>query len=90
MTRREEWKKVLQAELTRWSSMSCDTLLTELQNRNVYEVVAESRHYQVEVELLEDTSEYLQVNIAVDDGSLPASLHPESENFICTKSKRSA
>jgi hypothetical protein len=86
--RREEWRKVLQAELTRWSSMSCDTVLTEMRNRDVYEVVAESRRYQVEVVLLEDTPEYLHVSIAVDDGSFPASIHPESESFICRKSKR--
>lgn len=89
MTRREEWRRVLQAELTRWSSLSCDTVLTELQSRNVYEVAADSRHYQVEVELLENTPEYLHVGIAVDDGSLPASIHPESESFICRKSKHS-
>ena len=85
MTGREEWQKVLQAELTRWSSMSCDTVLTELQNRDAYEVVAESRRYQVEVVLLEDTPEYLHVSIAIDDGSLPGSIHPESESFICRK-----
>jgi len=83
--RREGWKKVLQTELTRWSSMSCDAVLAELRGRDVYEVVAESRHYQVEAVLLEDTPEYLHLSIAVDDGSLPASLHPESDSFICRK-----
>ncbi len=65
--------------------MSCNDLLTELRNRNVYEVVAESKHYQVEAVLLEDTPEYLHISIAVDDGSLPASIYPESESFIRRK-----
>lgn len=85
MSRREEWQNVLQAEITRWSSMSCDAVLVELRNRDVYEVVAQSKHYQVEVVLLENTPGYLHLSIAVDDGSLPASIHPASESFICEK-----
>lgn len=89
MTRREEWQKVLQAELMRWSSLPWDRVLAELRNRAVYEVVTDGGRFQVEVELLEDTPEYLHVNIAVDDGSLPASIHPVSESFISKKSRRS-
>ena len=84
-SRREEWRKVLHGELIRWSSMSCNDVLAELRTRDVYEVVAESKQYQVEVVLLEDTPEYLHVSIAVDDGSLPASIHPESQSFLCRK-----
>jgi len=65
--------------------MSCSDVLTELRTRDVYEVVADSKLYQVEVELLEDTPEYLHVSISVDDGSLPASIHPEFESFLCRK-----
>lgn len=85
MSRREEWRKVLQAELTRWSSLPCDGVLAELGNRDVYEVTVDSKQYQVEVVLLEDTPEYLHVSIAVDDGSLPASIFPASESFLCRK-----
>jgi hypothetical protein len=56
MSIREEWRKVLQGELGRWSSMSCNDVLAELRTRDVYEVVAESKQYQVEVELLERVS----------------------------------
>ena len=87
MSRREEWQKVLQRELSQWSSMSCNDLPAELRTRNVYEVVAESKQYQVEVKLLEDTPEYLHGSVAVDDGSLPASIRPESESFLCRKVK---
>jgi hypothetical protein len=83
MSRREEWRKVLQSELSRWSSRSRNDVLAELRTRGVYKVVAESNRYQVEVELLEDTPEYLHLSIAVDDGSLPASIRPESETFRC-------
>lgn len=85
MSRREEWRRVLQAEVRRWSSMSCDEVLAELQARDVYALVADSKQYQVEAVLLEDKPEYLHVSIAVDDGNLPGSIHPESESFICRK-----
>jgi len=65
--------------------MACNDVLAELRTRDVYEVAAESKQYQVEVVLLEDTPEYLHVSIAVDDGSLPASIHPESQSFLCRK-----
>ena len=42
------------AELRRWSSMSCDEVLAELRTRDIYELVADSKRYQVEVVLLED------------------------------------
>ena len=86
MTDREVGQRVLQAELTRWSSMSCDAVLTEFRNQAIYEVVAESRHYHVEVVLLENTPEYMHLSIAVDDGSLLGSIHPNSTSFICRKS----
>ena len=76
---------MLQRELSRWSSMSSNDVLAELGTRDVYEVVVASRQYQVEVVVLENTPEYLHVGIAVDDGSLPASIRPESESFLCRK-----
>ena len=85
MSRREEWRRVLQTELKRWSSLSCDEVLAELRTRDVYELIADSKHYQVEVVLLEHKPEYLHVSIAIDDGSLQGSIHPESESFICRK-----
>jgi hypothetical protein len=85
MSRREEWRNVLQREMSRWSSMSSNDVLAELGTRDVYEVVVASRQYQVEVVVLENTPEYLHVGIAVDDGSLPASIRPESESFLCRK-----
>jgi len=45
----------------------------------------ESKRYQVEVQLLENTENYLHVMVAVDDGGLPASILPLTHSFICQK-----
>jgi len=85
MGQREEWRKVLDAELERWSAMSCDQLISELRDLQAYEVELDSKKYQVEVELLENTDSYLQVMIAVDDGILPASISPLTHTFVHQK-----
>src|SRR5258708_38030983 len=72
MTRRDEWQKVLDSEVKRWSAMSCDQLVSELNEMQDYEVEFDSKKYQVEVELLENTEQYVQIVVAVDDGRLPA------------------
>lgn len=85
MTRRQNWQKVLDREVQRWSALPCDRLLSELSEIKVYEVEDESKAYQVEVEILENTATYVHVLVSVDDGSLPASIRPESHSFICRK-----
>ncbi len=85
MKRREQWRPVLDAELKRWSAKSCEQLLAELREVQAYETEFESRKYQVEVEILENTEKYVHVMVAVDDGSLPASIRPLSESFIREK-----
>lgn len=85
--RSEEWQGILDREVKHWSSLSCDEILAELSTHDVHEVVADSRRYQVEVVLLEDKPEYLHISIAVDDGHLPASIHPASKSFMCRKAK---
>jgi hypothetical protein len=85
MSRRKEWQKVLDSEVKRWSGMSCGQLVAELHDLQAYEVEFESKRYQVEVELLENTEKYVNVMVAVDDGSLPASISPLTHCFICQK-----
>ncbi len=85
MSRREEWRKVLDREVERWSAMSCEQLLMELRDLQVYEVELDSKRYQVEVEILENTETYVHVSVAVDDGSLPASVWPSSRSVIVPK-----
>jgi len=57
-------------------------LLSDLSEVQAYEVEVESRRYQVEVDLLENTARYVHVMVAVDDGSLPASLWPLTTTFM--------
>jgi hypothetical protein len=85
MSRRIEWQKVLEAEVKRWSAMSCEQLMSDLHELQAYEVEFESQQYQVEVELLENTETYLHVMVSVDDGSLPASISPSTHSFIRQK-----
>src|SRR5215208_5681350 len=74
MNRRQNWRKVLDLEVQRWSSVPCNRLLYELSEVKAYEVEYESKTYQVEVEILENTAKYVHVAVSVDDGTLPASI----------------
>ena len=85
MSRRATWQPVLDAEVRRWSAKSYDQLVSDLREMQVYEVEFESKPYQVEVEILENTENYVHVLVAVDDGSLPASLTPLTHSIICKK-----
>jgi hypothetical protein len=87
MDRRQNWRKVLEGEMQRWSALSCEQLLSELSDVKVYEVEYQSKAHQIEVEILENTAAYVHVMVSVDDGSLPASIRPETDSFICRKSK---
>ena len=86
MSRRAEWRRVLDAETNRWSSMSCECLIAELHEVRAYEVEVDSKQYQVEVQLMENTNAYVLVLVGVDDGSLPWSIVPLTKSFICQKS----
>jgi len=89
MGRREEWRKVLDSEVSRWRAMSLEQLISELHHSQAYEVEVDSKKFQVEVEILENSERYLQVMIAVDDGSLPASIIPVSHTFVIEKDQLS-
>ena len=90
MTRREQWRgrRVLDIEVQRWPAMTPEQLASALDGEQVYEVELDSKTYQVEIEMLESTEEYFHVMVAVDDGSLPASIVPETQSFICNKKAR--
>lgn len=70
--------------------MPVGQLLVELREPRVYEVELNTKTYQVEAEILQNNDDYVQVMVAVDDGSLPASLAPVTEVFICPKPLRRA
>jgi hypothetical protein len=85
MKRREESRKVLDVEVERWSKMSCDQLIDELHEEKNYTVEVGSKEYQVEVQILENTAEYVHVSLGVDDGSLLMSIVPVTQSFIRQK-----
>jgi hypothetical protein len=85
MKRSEQWARVLDLEVQRWSAMPYEELLSTLKHLHAYEIEMASKKYQVEVEILEKTDHYVQVMVAVDDGSLPASILPACHIFICRK-----
>jgi len=85
MNRRQRWRKVLEAEVQRWSALPYDRLLSQLATTDVYEVVDGPQRYQIEIEVLENTQENVHVALSVDDGSLPASLLPVTKSFITKK-----
>jgi DNA relaxase NicK len=85
MKQREQWRPVLEAELKRWSAMSYAQLASQLADVRTYEVEFESKKYQVEVQILENTDSYVHVVVAVDDGHFWRAMRPLSSSFICRK-----
>ena len=85
MKQREEWQPVLEAEMKRWSAMSCAQLASQLADVRTYEVEFESKKYQVEVQVLENTDSCVHVSVAVDDGHFWRAMRPLSSSFICRK-----
>jgi hypothetical protein len=85
MKRREQWPPVLEAEIKRWSALSFVQLTSQLADLRTYEVEFESKKYQVEVQILENTDNYVHVGVAVDDGHFWRAMRPLSSSFICRK-----
>jgi hypothetical protein len=90
VSRREQWRKVLDSEVRRWSDMSSGQLASELRDERNYEVDVDSKEHQVDVPLLENTEGYLDVIVDLHDGSLRGFIHPLSQSFILKKAKSTA
>jgi hypothetical protein len=88
MKRRKAWQKVLAAEVQRWSAMPYSQLVSKLRDLQAYEIEVDSQKYQVEVELLVNAERHLHIMVAVDDGTLPASLSPVCQTFIREKPRK--
>ena len=73
---------ILDAEAERWSKKSCGELVSELKEEQNYVAELESKEYQVEVTLLENTDSYVHVSVAISDGRLWSSIRPSSRSFI--------
>ena len=85
MKNREQMREVLDDQMKLWSAKTSGSLISELRESQNYWVDANSVTYQVEVDLLENTEEYVHVGIAVDDCRLLSSLFPVSDSFIVRK-----
>ena len=87
--RRKEWKSVLDSEINRWSDIPYPQIESEVRRaQECYEVDFDSKKYQVEVAILENTEEYIHIGISVDDGTLPASLRPVSSSVLVYKGEQ--
>lgn len=87
MNKRAKLQPVLDSEVARWQKMPCDQIICELRDTRAYQVEANAEQFQVEVELVENTTEYLHVVVSVDDGSFPYSIVPATSSFITRKDK---
>jgi hypothetical protein len=85
MTRRSECQTALAQEVERWSNMPWEKLLRALQDTHDYQVEVGAIHYQVEVQLLENTEHYIHVSVAIDDGGLLSPMFPLSDSFVKKK-----
>ncbi len=64
-SRREEWRPVLAAEVKRWSAMPCEQILVEVPSADGYQVEFQGKQYNVEIQILEDTKDYVHVEVGV-------------------------
>lgn len=80
-----ELRDVLGAEMRRWSSMSFEQLVNDLEEVQAYETEVGSKQYQIEVQLLEKTDEHVHVLVSVMDGSFRSFIVPLIGSFIRKK-----
>jgi hypothetical protein len=81
MNRRWHWREALDAEMRQWSALPYDQLIARLNNADVYEVKHDSRTYQVEIEVLENTEKYVHVVLS-PFGRRQIALYVQSQVWI--------
>ena len=84
---RRQLTRCLESELDEWTRIPFADLRNRLKNVCAYERGAAPNQYQVEVQLLESTPEYLHVSIGVDSGLLRA-FRPFSTSFMVFRDGR--
>jgi hypothetical protein len=75
----------LDEELDRWSAMPSTELIARLAEVRNYQIESGGLVYQFEVQILENSDEYVHISVTVDDGRLPFSICPLGKSF--TKNK---
>lgn len=87
MGKRDEWRPVLEAEVRRWSQIPWEQIEHLLPESQAYEVAQDTKKYQVEVTLLEDTDTHIRLSVAVDDGVLLHAMFPLSQTVVLSKTR---
>ena len=88
MNQRESWQKVLDSETLKWSTRSCEQLMSELPDERVYRVESDGASYEVSVQILERTDQYVQVMVSVNGGGFWGFIHPLSDTFVSRRGER--
>jgi len=87
VSKREWLSAALEREAATWSAKTYHALAEELRDVAAYERTDEGGAYQVEVQLLERTADYVHVLVSVDDGGWRAFV-PVSSSFIVHRDGR--
>ena len=81
----EEGRPVLEAQVRRWSHIPWEQIVSLLRDPHAYEATFETKKYQVEVELVENTEAHIRLSVAVDDGAVPRSMLPLTRSIVLSK-----
>ena len=71
-----------------WAKKPLDQIVNELRQPVGYERGKDEAWHQFELNLLENTPEYIHVGVSVDDGSFLWSSAPKSSSFIVHRDGR--
>jgi hypothetical protein len=85
--KRNQLVRCLESELDEWTKISFGELKARLKEACAYERGEPPNQYQVEVQLLESTPEYLHISIGVDSGFL-RSFKPLAASFVLFRDGR--
>ena len=90
MKTREALRLVLEQESAIWGSKTWDELAEELFELRAYEagIPSGTESYQVEVHLVELNAVYVQIMVAVDDGTLLGGLCPLTRALVIQRGDR--
>jgi hypothetical protein len=79
---------LLKAEVEKWSARTMEDLRKAL-GKGPYTDALSKSHFHVEVDLLEDSDDYIHVSVAVCHPDVPWScMHPLSRSFIVHRDGR--